>query len=73
MAEDVPNKDAYVAMVLIKGDARNTRPPIVNAYEDQILYLMTDADDTFKGRGNPDRIVIYISYKLKILSVLKTE
>lgn len=61
MAEDIPNKDAYVAVVLIRGDARNTRPPILRAYEDQILYLMTDADDLFKGKGNPKRNVINIA------------
>lgn len=49
--------------MLIKGDARNTRPPIVKAFEDQILYLMTDADDAFKGRANPDRNVTTIIIK----------
>ena len=60
MAEDVPNKDAYAAIVLIKGDARNTRPPILKAFEDQVLYIMTSADDAFKGRENPDRTVIIV-------------
>lgn len=62
MAEDIPDKEAYAAVVLIKGDARNTRPPRVKAFEDQILYLMTDADDDFKGKDNPNRIVIIHKY-----------
>lgn len=43
--------------MLIRSDARNTRPPITQAYTDQVLYLMTDTDDEFKGKGNPDRTV----------------
>ena len=59
LAEDIPKKDAYVAIVLIRSDARNTRPPYTRgAFSDQILYVMTDADDDFKGKKNPNRIVI---------------
>ena len=57
MAEDIPEKNAYAAVVLIRGDARNTRPPYDEAYTDQILYLMTSVDEDFKGFGNPKRKV----------------
>ena len=54
MAEDIEVKDAYAAIVLIRSDARNTRPPITQAYTDQVLYVMTDTEDDFKGKNNPE-------------------